>query len=185
MATTPTPQQLIKKLQAQVQKLEKELAALQGPVPEDEYIEVKLLKSQARFERIEKKDAPDHGIGHYLLEVQVRAKKADVYMPVSIASGKKSTGFVYMIEGTAEGNIVKTDISVRGDGLTQITSGTLKYAKIAHGKKAEFRMQIEMRGKVGKAYAIVIDRVHYKLSPSDARYKRNEKTLRSRTLQFK
>ena len=185
MATTPTPKQLIKKLEAQVKKLQKELALVNTPIPEDQYIDVKIQKSQGRFVRVKKEKENDHGIGHYFLLIQVHAKSTDVYMPVSIASGKKSTGFVYMIEGTAEGNIVKTDISVRGEGLTQITSGTLKYAKIPKGKKAEFRIQIEMRGKIGKSYTIVIDRIHYKLAPSDARYKRADKTLRSRTVEFK
>ena len=183
--STPTPAQLIQRLEAQVKKLQKELAIVQAPVPEDAYMDAKIGKSQARFERVENEHAPDHGIGRYLLEIHIRAKKEDIYMPVSVASGKKSTGFVYMIEGIAEGNIVKTDISVRGEKLTRITSGTLKYAKIPKGTKAEFRIQIEMRGKVGKTYSIVIDRIHYKLSPSDARYKRVEKALRSRTLEFR
>lgn len=148
-------------------------------------LEVRVQKSQGRHKRIRDPQGPDSGIGEFFLLVDVTAQEKTAYIPISIASGKKPTGFVYQIEGTAPGAISTTDISCSGTGVTQITSGTILYAKIPKGKTATFRVLVEMRGKAGKEYTILIERINYKFDPGDARYQKFEEEIRSKTLVFK
>lgn len=150
----------------------------------DEFLKVKVQKSQARFTRIKTPGEEDVGHGEYFLLLDITALKEDVYIPISIASGKKATGFIYQIEGTAEGKIFTTDLTCRGDGVTKITLGTLLYAKIPTGKTASFRIQVEIRGGISKEYKIVINRINYKLNPSDARYKRLDVAIATKEIKF-
>jgi hypothetical protein len=179
-----TKKQLVKNLKGQMKKLQSELEVVKKASGIDEFISVKVQKTQSRFERIKNPNGADQGIGKYLLVIDIHSKKDDVYIPVSIASGKKATGFMYQIEGTSKGAISTTDISCRGEGTTQITLGTLLYCKIPAGKKASFRIQFEIKGKIGKTYKVVINRVNYKLSPSDARYKQFLKEITTNALNF-
>jgi hypothetical protein len=180
-----TKKKLVKDLKGQMKKLQSELEVVKKASGVDEFINVKVQKTQSRFERIKNPNGADQGIGRYLLVIDINSKKQDVYIPVSIASGKKTTGFMYQIEGTSKGAISTTDISCRGEGATQITLGTLLYCKIPAGKKASFRIQFEIKGKIGKAYKIIINRINYKLSPSDVRYKQYLKEVISRNLEFR
>jgi hypothetical protein len=175
----------VKVLKDQVKKLQTELESVNKVNGVDEFINVKLQKARAHFERVRNPEGPDHGIGEYFSAIDITAKKADVYIPLSIASGKKATGFIYQIEGTGESSIVKTDISCSGKGISQITLGTIVYSKIPSGKTGTFRIQNEIKGKIGKTYKIVINRINYKLAPNDPRYKQYLKELNSRTLEFK
>lgn len=151
----------------------------------DGVLEVRVQKSQGRYKRIRDPKGPDSGIGEFFLLMDIAAQEKTAYIPISIASGKKPTGFVYQIEGTAPGAISTTDISCTGRGVTQIISGTILYAKIPKGKTATFRILVEMRGKAGKEYTILFERIHYKFDPSDARYQKFEEEIRSKTLVFK
>ena len=175
---------VIEELEKRVTALRTKLAATKTVRNGDEFIQYKVEKSQARFERIRNPNGSDRGRGEFFLLLNVTARTETVYVPLSIASSKKPTGFVYHIEGTAKGLISTTDISCRGDGITKVTLGTLLYVKIPKGRTARFRMLIEMRGNVGKQYAIVINRINYKLHPRDARYKRFDTEIRSKTLTF-
>ena len=148
-------------------------------------IEIRVQKRQARFKRIRNPQGSDAGVGEFFFLIEITAISQVVYIPLSVASGKKPTGFVYQIEGTGEGTIATTDISCSGDKVTQVLLGTIAYCKIPAGKTATFRLLIEMRGEVGKEYSIVINRIHYKLDPSDARYKRFEEAIRGSTLKFR
>ncbi len=150
----------------------------------DGFVSMKIVKSQARFKRI-KKDGPDVGVGFYFLVLEVTAVKGSVLVPLSIASGKKTTGFVYQIEGTGTGSLSEASVEVRGEEVTQVTLGTLLYAKIPEGNVATFRIQVEIRGKIGKEYSVLIHQLNYKLSPTDARYKKFASEIRTRTLSFK
>jgi hypothetical protein len=150
----------------------------------DEHINIKVQKSQSRFKRVKNTDGADQGIGNYFLALDITAKKETIYLPISIASGKKPTGFVYQIEGTSEGKIVTTDISCRGEGITQIRIGTVLYCKIPVGVTALFRIQNEIKGKIGKTYKIVITRLNYKLDPNAARYKQFITEINSDNLRF-
>lgn len=157
----------------------KAIASLSGPA-----ITVKVQKKQARFKRIREVSGPDVGAGEFFLLIEVTAGKEAVYVPLSIASGKKPTGFVYQIEGSKEGALVTTDLSCSGASITKVTLGTLLYAKIPAAKTATFRILIEIRGKIGGEYGVVINRMHYKFDPSDARYQKFESEIPSKFLKF-
>jgi hypothetical protein len=173
-----------KELNAQLAKLQAELLLVQKTAGLDEYIVVKRQDNQSRFERIRIKDQADKAVGHYLMMIEVTAKQKTVVMPLSIASGKKPTGFVYQIEGTGEGSLSTAQVSCHGEGITQITLGTIVYVKIPPLKTATFRIQIEIRGKLGKVYKLVIHRINYKLRVTDARYKQYVKEISSKSLKF-
>lgn len=150
----------------------------------DEFLKVKLQKSQVRFKRMKVLGGKDIGHGDFFLLLDTTALKEDIYIPISIASGKKATGFIYQIEGTAAGKISTTDLTCHGEGLTKITLGTLLYAKIPARKTASFRMLIEIRGGISKEYKIVINRINYKLNPGDARYKRLDVAISTKAIKF-
>lgn len=183
---TASPQaELITALRGQVKELQAQLKVVQKIESEEAYVRMKVAKSQSRFTRIRKEDEKDVGIGAFLLVVEVTAPQESIYLPLSIASGKKPAGFVYQIEGTGEGSIATASVEARGESITLVTLGSIRYCKIPLGKKGTFRLQIQIRGSVGKTYMIVINRVHFKLNPEDARYKKSQKPLRTRPLQFK
>ena len=150
----------------------------------DEYITINIEKDQTRFERIKNPQGADKGIGHYFLALEVTSRKGTVHVPISIASGKKVTGFIYQIEGTGVGSLSTAKVSARGEGVTQVTLGTIVYCKIPEGKTASFRIQVEIEGKIGKAYTVVINQINYKLTTADARYKRLFAGVSTRTLEF-
>jgi len=147
-------------------------------------MKVKVKKSQASFKRISDPNGPDHALGYFNLQVDITAKEKDIYIPLSIASGKKPTGFVYQIEGSAIGKIVTTSIESSGPNVTQITSGTIIYTKIPAHTTATFKIKIDIKGKVGKTYKIVINNINYKLIPKDTRYQKMESHISTRQLRF-
>lgn len=174
----------IKDLNAQLSKLQSELLLVNKATGIDEYIGVKKMKSQSRFGRVKIKGSPDKGLGHYLMVIDVTAKKQNVFIPLSIASSKKATGMVYQIEGTADGSVATAKVSARGEGVTKVTLGTLVYVKIPEGKTASLNVQIEIKGKIGKMYKFIIHRINYKLAVTDARYSQYSKELVSDNLKF-
>lgn len=174
----------IKKLQAELTKLQTQLTKAYAEAGVDPYIAIKVKKNQSRFERVRVKGASDRGVGHYFMVVDITAKKETVYIPLSIASGKKPTGFGYQIEGTAEGTIVTASVTCQGGEITQVTLGTLTYAKIPAGNVATFQIQIEIRGSIGKVYTLRIYRLNYKLHVTDARYHQYLKEIPSDRLKF-
>lgn len=149
------------------------------------YIYYEIKESRASFEKTRTPEGRSVGHGQFYLIINVIALQGDVYIPTTIASGKKPTGFVYQIEGTAQGLIATTDISCKGDGVVQVTLGTLVYTKIPQGKTASFKIVVDMQGKVNKTYGIVINRINYKLSPGEARYKKFDVEIASKPLEFK
>jgi hypothetical protein len=151
----------------------------------DEYINVTISKSQAHFKRIRNPKGADVAIGNYFLIIDVTSKKGAIHIPLSISSGKKVTGFIYQIEGTATGSLSTAEVEARGDGVTKVTLGTLLYCKIPEGKTASFRIQVGIKGKIGKEYTVVIHQINYKLNPTDARYKKFQGGVSTRTLEFK
>lgn len=174
----------IRALNAQIKVLQGELVHAQKLEGKDAYLTVKVDMNQARFERIKKKGVEDKAEGHFFLKLDVTAKQQEVFIPLSVASGKKTAGFMYQIEGTAEGSIVTTDIKVRGEGVTQVTVGTLLYAKIPASKTASFRVQVRIRGAFAKRYKIVFTRLSYKLSLADVRYQQYLKEIHSDNVLF-
>ncbi len=151
----------------------------------DAYIAVTTEKSQARFTRVKNTKGADGGIGHFFMLLTVTALQGDMYVPLSISSGKKVSGFMYYIEGTSLGKLSTAEVSARGSGVTKVTLGTLQYVKVAKGARAEFRIQVEIQGKVGKEYTIHLHEFNYKLTPTDARYKKVLNVATSKTLKFR
>lgn len=147
-------------------------------------MKVSVKKKQARFKKIRGTGKPGMGVGEFFLLVDISAEKDTVCIPVSIASGKKPAGFVYQIEGSGAGAISTTHLSFTGPSVAQVTLGTLTYAKIPKGTTATFRILIEIKGRVGKEYRIVINRINYKHTPSDARYQKFTEEISSAALKF-
>jgi hypothetical protein len=174
----------LKELHAQLKVLQEELVKANKLEGKDAYIEVTVKKNQARFQKIKKKGEEDRAEGKFYIEVAITAKQQDVFVPVSIASGKKAAGFMYQIEGTAPGSIATADIKARGEGVSQVTLGTLLYAKIPAGKTALFTIHATTRGAFGKQYRIVFTRLNYKLHLTDARYQQYLKEIHSESVAF-
>ncbi len=151
----------------------------------DGHVFFKVKESKAFYvkERDEEGNAVSHG--QFTLYLDVIALQQTLYIPTSLASGKKPTGFVYQIEGTAPGQIHTTEVSCKGDGISQVTLGTLLYTKIPQGKTATFRIYVDMKGSLNKTYKIIINRINYKFDPSDARYKRFDVEIASKSVEFK
>lgn len=175
---------LLKELNTKLEKLQTDLVQVNKLEGKDPNVTIKIKKNQARFERVRKKNQEDKALGKFYLEIEVTSKQRDVFIPLSVASGKKVSGFMYQIEGTAEGSIVTTDIKVRGEGVTQVTVGTLLYARIPVGKIALFALQATIRGKFSKKYKIVFTRINYKLNLTDVRYEQYLKELSSDSVTF-
>lgn len=182
--STQTKRQQMKELKTELEKLKLELSEVNKAAGIDEYISVKVRKNQAHYERKRDPLKTDIGIGTYQLTLDITAKTENVFIPISIASGKKVTGFIYQIEGTAEGSIGGTDITCSGEGVTQITLGTLRYAKIPPATTATFKIIFTIKGKLNKKYSATIHRINYKLSATDPRYKQYVKEIKTDTLKF-
>lgn len=149
------------------------------------FFEVK--KSDTYFQKQKTRDPNGRmiGQGQFVLLIDIIALQETLYIPLSLASGKKPTGFVYQIEGTAAGDISTADISCRGEGITKVTLGTLLYAKVPTGSTANFRIIVNIKGGLGKVYRAVINRINYKLDPSDARYKKFYVEIPTKSLKFR
>lgn len=177
-------EQAIDELQKRLTKMRSQFAKKPGAGSGDDFLLVKVQKSQSRFRRIKVPGQDDVGHGEFFMLLDITAAKETIYIPISVASGKKAVGFIYHIEGTAKGEIFTTDISCTGDEITKITLGTLLYAKIPALKTATFRIYIQMRGKTSKEYKVAINRINYKLDPSDARYKRLDMEIATKPVKF-
>ncbi len=154
------------------------------PIPKESEILVKVREAKESTRRIPNPDGPDPVLGKFWFIIDIKAPVRDLYVPVSIASGKKPTGFSYQIEGTVPGAIKSTDIECRGEGITQITHGTILYCKIPAGLTATFKIRVEMRGALSKAYRILIYQIQYKHNPTDARYQKLPQDIRSKMQKF-
>lgn len=175
---------LIKNLSVQLKVLQDKLIEVNKLEGKDPYITVKLKKNQARFVKTKQMEGKDRAVGEFYIEIDITAKEQLVYIPISIASGKKTAGFMYQIEGTAEGSIATANIKVRGEGVSQVTVGTLHYAKVAAGKTASFEIRAAIKGRPGKAYKIVFTRLNYKLNLTDVRYKQYLKEIHGESIKI-
>lgn len=137
----------------------------------DENLEIDLQDWNSNLDRVSNPKGPDTNIARYYVRLDIRATKYTLYIPVSIASGKKSTGFIYQIEGTGEANASAT-IDSQGKNTTRVTFGSIEYCKIPPGQVASFKIITKVKGKRPKQYKFVLSRINYKLNPNDSRYKR-------------
>lgn len=184
---TKTPKidkKLLKKLEGELKILQDKKAIVDKKSGIDKYVEVKVKKNQSRFKRIKTKGQPDKGVGNFYIQLDVTTKDNDILIPLSIASGKRVTGFMYMIEGTDESDIATAEVDVSGSKVTQITVGTLLIAKIPAKSVASFKLKIEIKGKIAKKYNIIINRINYKLDLSDVRYQQYLKPIIGKTVKF-
>lgn len=174
----------LKDLTTKLKSLQTELQAAKQREGKDDYITVITKKDKSRFKRVSVEGEKDKAFGQFLLIINITAKKDTVYVPVSVASSQKPTGFMYQIEGTAAGSVVSADVDVKGEGVTIVTIGTLVYATIPAGKTATFRLNITTRGQLTKIYKIIITRINYKLQLSDTRYQQYLKPIKSDAVTF-
>ncbi len=179
-----TQKSVLKELNGQLKTLQTALVTANKLEGKDDYLQVSVKKNQARFERIKKKGVEDKAVGKFFIQIDVTSKAETIFIPTSIASGKKPTGFIYQIEGTAKGAISNASVSCRGEDVTQVTVGTLIYSKIPKGKTASFKIQVEISGNFAKTYKIIINRINYKLAVNDARYKQYLKEIASDSVTF-
>jgi hypothetical protein len=173
------PKQTLKTLTTQLKKLQSELATVAN-----NQISIAIKTNQARFERVHVPGVRDTGVGEFYLELSITAPNSDVYIPNSIASGKTLVGFMYQIEGTGDASISTANVKWRGAGITEVLLGTLVYVKVPATKTAIFVLQISIKGSIGKSYKIVINRINYKLQPTDARYIRYSPEIQSTAVVF-
>lgn len=156
---------------------------LAGPAP----FRVDIENNQASVAKERNSDGSLSATGHFFLDLGITALEETVYIPLSISSGKKPTGFVYQIEGTGDSSIVTTDISLKHakeSGVTQILLGTIAYVEIPKGMTGLFRIAVYIQGEAGNEYSITITHIEYKHDPSDARYQKYVGEIRSGTLKF-
>lgn len=151
----------------------------------DGHIFFKVTDSGAHFKKMRDPDGKPIGHGQFFLLLDIIALQETVYIPLSLASSKKPTGFVYQIEGTATGVISGTEVICQGEGITKVSLGTLLYAKVPRGSTAHIRTRVKIRGQLGKEYRVVINRINYKLDPNDVRYKRFDVEIATNTLPFR
>lgn len=177
-----TNKRVLKELNTELKNLQAELAAVNKAAGIDDHITVKITTNQAHFERTKTRAGESRNHGVFYIQVDITTKSDTVFIPLSIASGKKPTGFLYQIEGTAAGAIGTATIKCRGEGITEITVGTIQFAKIPTGSTATFTIQITIEGKRAKIYNINLTKINYKLSLTVARYQSYTKELRSRSV---
>ncbi len=176
---------LIKELKLRIKELQAKLEHAMKVEGIDPNIEVKVKKNQGRVEKVRKRGEEDKVFGRFYMEVAITAEQSDVFVPISIASGKKTAGFMYQIEGMSESLIGNANVKVRDTGVTQVKLGTLLFAKISAGKTATFQIRAKIQGKENKKYKIVITRLNYKLNLTQARYNQYLKSIDSKTVNLK
>jgi hypothetical protein len=176
---TAAEKKQIKIWQTQIKALEAQLVEAKKREGIDPYIEVKVTRKRAHFERVRRAEAADRVLGHFSLQIEVLAEQADVYIPLSIATGKKVAGMMYRLEGTGAATPEEASMTVRGEGVVHVTLGTLVFAKIPQGSHALFAVRVTIAGVAGKTYTLVIARLNYKLHLTDVRYQQYLKEIRS------
>jgi hypothetical protein len=174
----------LKELQAELKRLQAQLVIASRAEGLDPHIEVKLLSNHMHFTRVSVEDGPDKGFGQFSLSLGIAAKKEVIYIPLSVASGIKQAGFMYQIEGSTAGSIKTATVTCKGMSVSQVTLGTLLFAKIEAGTTATFAIEATVKGQVGQMYKIAITRINYKLNLTDTRYQQYLKAIESKNMKF-
>lgn len=179
---TPQDKKRVKELTAQIKVLQEKLVHAKKAEGVDEYIAVTTSLNQAHADVVRQRGVADKFFGKFLIGLAITAKQTHVFIPLSVASGKKTAGFMYHIEGTAEGSIVSAEVRVRGKGVSQVKVGTLLYAKVLAGTMVSCELRITIKGSEKKTYSITITRINYKTQLSDTRYHQYLKEISSRNV---
>jgi hypothetical protein len=182
--TAADNKKLLKELNAELKRLQAELVKANRVEGNDAFIDVKVKENQATFDKVKQKGVADKEFGKFYMKLDITAKQVEIFIPLSIASGKKTAGFMYQIEGTAPGSVTTAAVKVRGEGVSQVTIGTLLFAKVPAGKTASFEIRATIRGKSGKMYKIVFTRLNYKLKLADTRYQQYLKEIHSSSVKI-
>lgn len=184
MGTATDKKKLLKELETELKRLQAELVEANKREGIDDYISVKTQISQAHFERVRQGGGANKAYGRFYLQIDIRAKSETVFIPTSLASGRKVAGFMYQIEGTAEGSVQNSNIKVKGVEVSQVTLGTLRFAKVLPGKTAKFEIQVTIKGGFNQVYKLVFTRINYKLNLADLRYRQYLKAITSKSVKF-
>ncbi len=146
---------------------------------------LRIKKSQAFLGRAkgDRKFIPNI-YGRYFLAVEVQAVSNTLYIPISIGSGRKSTGFIYVIEGDTESKSTAS-VDYEGKGASIITSGSISYCKIPSGRMALFKVRANVYGTPGQKYKFSLSRINYKINPNDLRYKKFLTDLSTESIRLK
>ncbi len=182
--TLSTKKKELKELNTKLKTLQEKLIVAKKVEGVDDNISVKVQKNQARFDRVKSQDNPDKAVGKFYVEIAIKAKKSDVLVPLTVSSSKKPTGFIYRIEGTSEGTLKSATVMSRGKGVSEVTIGTMHYAKVSPGQTCVFRLQIDIIGQLKNTYKIIISRINYKLTLNDSRYLQYLKEIVSESIKF-
>ena len=181
---TAAERQQLKALRDRVTQLQKDLVVAKRVEGIDPYLGVKVGGTKLKFTRTSVEEGPDKAVGEFRLSLTLAAKQTPLYIPLSVASGKTVAGFMYQIEGNGESSVVSGSVEVVTRGLTQVSVGTLKYLVVPGGKTAEVVLVVTVRGKVGRTYRIVVNRLNYKLATADPRYQQYLKPIGSKSMRF-
>ncbi len=181
---SPSERAIISDMKTKLKILEHDLLLAKKREGIDDYLTVRVVGTKFHFTRTKIEAGPDKAVGEFRIVLELTAKQAALYVPLSIASGKTVAGIMYQIEGTGESTVANAGVEIRTRGLTQISVGTLRYLVIPKGKTAELELVVTVRGKVGKNYRIVLNRLNYKLATADVRYQQYLKPLGSKSMRF-
>lgn len=138
-------------------------------------LSIRIIRSQSHYYETKlprQEEYRGKGLGVYFLLFEVIAGLDAIYIPLSIATGRKSAGFLYVTEGDGKGVPSVALVSEGGEGVTTVSSGSIVYVKIPQGRSARFRMNGEIIGTEGVGYRILLTVLSYKTNPNDFRYKK-------------
>ena len=153
-----------------------------------EQLRIQVTNRTKHFRKITDSKGNVLGEGTFSLHLVLTPATGTLYVPLSIASGKKPTGLVYLINGTGESSIVTAHVEIRdikASGVREILLGTIRYVEIPQGVTATLRVRLTMRGRIGKEYSVLIARMQYKTHLSDTRYQKEELALETDVLKFR
>lgn len=180
--------QLLLNLNEQLKSLQAQLAEINGTKISTTTppVGVSLKKSTGSFKKLNNEDgSDDSGEGKYMLQIAVAAGSDDLYIPVSIATGRKSNGLIYQVEGSERAESTAT-VSCSGENSVVVTSGSLSYCKVPKGMTVSFKVLVSVVGELKEEYRVVLGHINYKLNPSDLRYKKFLlKDIRTKLLKFR
>lgn len=156
-------------------------------LPQVPPLSLRVVRTQAHFYETKlprQSEYKGKGLGVYFLLFEVTSGIEALYIPISIATGRKSAGFLYVTEGDGKGATTVALTSEGGREVTTITSGSVVYTRIPAGKTAMFRINGEVIGTKEEVYRILITTVSYKVNPNDFRYKKFYTELSTEKLFF-
>lgn len=149
---------------------------------------VHALRTQSHFYKDKlprQEEYAGKGLGSYFLLFEITAGIDALYIPISIATGRKSAGFLYVVEGTGVGTPTVALTGKGGSDVTTVSSGSIVYTKIPSGKTASFVLNGEIIGELERSYRILVSTISYKTNPNDFRYKKFQVNVSTDTLEFR